>query len=76
MGAHHPAAYFAEAIIHPNRVILIGEGYTGPDGLSTMPNYNEELTVAELIDLVTYLKSLQGDMKHEMKHRTGHGHSH
>jgi len=76
MGLHHPVAYFAEAIIHPNRVILIGEGYTGPDGLSTMPNYNEDLTVAELIDLVAYLKSLQGNMQHEMKHKTEHGHTH
>ncbi|MEE9172245.1 MAG: c-type cytochrome [candidate division NC10 bacterium] len=58
MGIHHPAAYFAETIINPNRVIIVGEGYTGSDGLSTMPSYNEDLTVAELVDLVAYLKSL------------------
>ncbi len=77
MGAYHPAAYFAETIINPNRIIVLGEGYTGQDGLSTMPNYNEDLTVAELVDLVAYLKSLRGEMKHQMKHNieqtTGHG---
>lgn len=73
MGAHHPATYFAETIINPNRVIIQGEGYTGPDGLSTMPSYNEDLTVAELIDLVAYLKSLQGRMKQKMEHPMGDG---
>lgn len=73
MGAHHPAAYFAEAIVNPNRIIVLGEGYTGLDGLSTMPSYNEDLTVADLVDLVAYLKSLRGGMKHEMKHTPGHG---
>src|SRR4029453_9703880 len=34
MGAHHPAEYFAESIINPNAVILLGPGHTGPDGLS------------------------------------------
>ena len=73
MGAHHPASYFAETIINPNRVIIQGEGYTGPDGLSTMPSYNEDLTVAQLIDLVAYLKSLQGGMEQKMEHPMGDG---
>jgi mono/diheme cytochrome c family protein len=59
MGAHHPAAYLAESILHPNAVIITGQGYTGPDGLSRMPEYNSSLTIAQLIDLVAYLKSLQ-----------------
>jgi mono/diheme cytochrome c family protein len=59
MGAHHPAAYLAESILHPNAVIITGKGYTGPDGLSRMPEYNSSLTIAQLIDLVAYLKSLQ-----------------
>jgi mono/diheme cytochrome c family protein len=70
MGAFHPAGYFAESIVNPNRIIVVGEGYTGSDGLSTMPNYNDTLTVAELIDLVAYLKSLQGPMP-----RKGMGHT-
>ncbi len=69
MGIHHPAAYFVETIINPNRIIVVGEGYTGSDGLSTMPNYNEDLTVAELVDLVAYLKSLTPKGGHS---HTGH----
>lgn len=73
MGPHHPAAYFAETIINPNRIIIQGKGYTGPDGLSTMPSYNEDMTLAELIDLVAYLRSLQGEMKQKMEHSMGRG---
>lgn len=58
MGGHHPAAYFAESIMNPNRVIVEGPGYTGPDGLSKMPDYSESMTVRQLIDLVAYLTSL------------------
>lgn len=58
MGRHHPAEYFAEALLNPNRVIIEGPGYTGPDGSSKMPDYNDVLTVRQLIDLVAYLKSL------------------
>lgn len=64
MGAYHPAEYFAESILNPNAVIVMGPGYTGPDGLSIMPDYRESLMVAELIDLVAYLKSLQGGHHH------------
>ena len=39
MGSHHPAEYFAESILNPNRVIVQGAGYTGEDGLSKMPSY-------------------------------------
>lgn len=66
MGDQHPADYFLEAILNPNAVIVTGPGYTGPDGLSIMPDYRESLTVAELLDLVAYLTSLRG----------GHGHAH
>lgn len=60
MGGHHPAEYLAESILNPNAVIVAEPGYTGPDGLSIMPDYRESLTVAELIELVAYLKSLGG----------------
>jgi len=58
MGAHHPAEYFAESVLNPNRVIVVGPGYTGADGLSKMPGYADTMTVRQLVDLVAYLKSL------------------
>lgn len=64
MGGRHPAEYFAESILDPNAVIVTGPGYTGPDGLSVMPDYRESLTVSELIDLIAYLKSLAGADPH------------
>lgn len=68
MGGHHPAEYFAESIVNPNRVIIEGPGFTGPDGSSKMPDYADSMTVRQLIDLVAYLKSLTGSMQHEMHH--------
>jgi mono/diheme cytochrome c family protein len=64
MGDHHPAEYFAESILNPNAVIVTEPGYTDADGLSIMPDYRDSLTVAELIDLVAYLKSLRGAHDH------------
>jgi uncharacterized protein involved in high-affinity Fe2+ transport len=64
MGGHHPAEYFAESILNPNAVIVMGPDYTDTQGFSTMPDYRESLTVAELIDLVAYLKSLGGEHGH------------
>ena len=58
MGEHHPAGYLAESILNPNAVIVKGPGYIGPDGRSTMPDYRDALSVADLIDLVAYLRSL------------------
>ncbi len=69
MGGLHPTEYIAESIINPNAVILTGPGYTGHDGLSTMPDYSELLTLRQLLDLVAYLKSLTP--KGESPHR-GH----
>jgi len=72
MGAHHPAEYFAESILNPNRVIVMGPGYTGPDNLSKMPSYAETMTLKQLIDVVAYLKSLtEGDMWHGGHHMGG-----
>ncbi len=58
MGAHHPPAYFAEAILNPDAVLIEGPGYIGPDGHSVMPDY-PEMTVRQLGDLVAYLSSLK-----------------
>jgi len=60
MGAAHPAEFLAEAIVNPNAVIIDEPGFTGPDGRSKMPTFNDDMTVAQLIDLVAYLKSLTG----------------
>ena len=58
MGPLHEQDYFVEAIINPGRLIEKGKGYEAPDGSSKMPSYNDSMTVQELLDLVTYLKSL------------------
>jgi copper resistance protein D len=57
MRGHHPAGYLIESILNPDAVIVEGPGYTRPDGRSTMPEY-PDLTLAELIDLVAYLRGL------------------
>ena len=64
MGPEHPAEYLAEAILNPNAVILTEPGYTGQDGLSTMPSYADLLTLKEWADLIAYLKSLNGGSPH------------
>ncbi len=57
MGSHHPRAYFAEAIVNPDAVLIDGPGYVDGSGHSTMPNY-DSITIGELQDLVAYLASL------------------
>jgi putative copper export protein/mono/diheme cytochrome c family protein len=57
MRGHHPAGYLIESILNPNAVIVEGPGYTKRDGRSTMPDY-PQLTLADLIDLVAYLRGL------------------
>jgi mono/diheme cytochrome c family protein len=68
MAGLHPAEYFAESIINPNAVIdhdAKEKGYTGPDGKSKMPSYNDTLTITQLADLTAYLTSLKaGGHKH------------
>jgi mono/diheme cytochrome c family protein len=64
MGGMHPPEYLAESILNPNAVIVTGPGFTGPDGLSIMPDYRDSLSLAETIDLVAYLRSLTGGEHH------------
>jgi hypothetical protein len=73
MGDHHPVEYFAESILNPNAIIVIGPGYTDAAGMSIMPDYRDSLTVAELIDLVAYVKSLRGSRAHDAA-GAHHGH--
>jgi putative copper export protein len=58
VGRHHPAGYLLESILNPNAVIVEGRGYTGADGRSIMPDVRDQLSVTDLIDLVSYLKTL------------------
>jgi len=60
VGAHHPAAYFAESILAPNAVLLEGPRYIGPDGKSIMPSFADSLSVTQLLDLVAFIKSQDG----------------
>jgi hypothetical protein len=64
MGAHHPAAYFVEAILNPSAIVVDGEGSATPGGLSTMPAY-PDMSLVDLTDVVAYLASLT----------TGHDHA-
>lgn len=57
MGSHHPPAYFAEALLDPDAVVLEGAGWVDEDGRSTMPAY-PDMTARQLGDLVSYLTSL------------------
>ena len=57
MGPLHPLEYFAESIMNPDAVAAVQ--YRGADGKSTMPSYNEKMTVQELVDVSAYLASLK-----------------
>jgi hypothetical protein len=49
-------------------VIVAGPGYVGRDGRSIMPDYRDSLTVAELVDLVAYIRSLGAGDPHRHHH--------
>jgi mono/diheme cytochrome c family protein len=59
MGPLHDAPYFLEALVNPSATIERGLDYEAADGSSKMPSYNDSMTVQELIDLVSYLRSLR-----------------
>jgi len=59
IGARHPGE-LVESILNPNAQILDGPGYSDASGRSIMPDYRDKLTVAELIDLVEYLRTFDG----------------
>jgi len=67
MGSHHPPAYFLEAILNPDAVLVDGQGYVSHQGRSTMPVY-PDLTITQLEDLVAYLASLKSDDPHAGHH--------
>ena len=57
MGPLHPLEYFAESVMNPSAVVA--KQYRDANGKSTMPTYNDRMTVQELIDLASYLASLR-----------------
>jgi len=63
MGRHHPTEYLVESLVNPSAVLIDGPGYVGGDGRSIMPA-TPAMTLAQLIDLVAYLKSQGGDAGH------------
>ena len=63
MGQHHPTEYLVESLVNPSAVVIDGPGYVGGDGRSIMPA-TPAMTLAQLIDLVAYLKSQGGDAGH------------
>jgi mono/diheme cytochrome c family protein len=74
MGAHHPAGYFAEAIMNPSVLLIDGPGYAGPDGKSVMPSY-DSMTIAELADIVAFLQSqTSGQAAHDHAQHVAMGH--
>ena len=69
MGPLHPLEFFSESVINPGA--YAAKKYRGPDGKSTMPSYNDRMTVQELIDLSSYIASLKP--KGVAKSATGEG---
>ena len=63
MGQHHPTEYLVESLVNPSAVLIEGPGYVGGDGRSIMPA-TPAMTLAQLIDLIAYLKSQGGDAGH------------
>jgi sulfur-oxidizing protein SoxX len=61
MGPLHPLEYFAESVMNPNAVVA--KQYRDANGKSTMPIYNDKLTVQELIDVSAYLAHFDPKMR-------------
>jgi len=61
IGTRHSVADLLGSLLNPDASVVQGPGSTHPSGRSLMPDYRDRLTVRQLIDLVAYLQSLQGD---------------
>jgi hypothetical protein len=57
MGPMHPVEFFAESIVNPNAVVP--KEYRQSDGKSPITDFNEKMTVRELIDVSAYVASLR-----------------
>ena len=62
IGAVQTYEYLLESVLNPSAVVLpdpsIDKQYSGEDGTSKMPDFLDTMTARQLLDLVTYLKSL------------------
>lgn len=57
-----PREYLAESIVNFERYIAHGQykkGYVAADGTSRMGDYNDLLTIRDLLDLVEFLKGIR-----------------
>ena len=60
--ARLPREYLAESVVNFERYLAHGQykkGYVAADGTSRMGDYNELLTIRELVDLVDFLKGIR-----------------
>jgi hypothetical protein len=60
--ARLPREYLAESVVNFERYIAHGQykkGYVAADGTSRMGDYNDLLTVRDLLDLVEFLKGIR-----------------
>jgi mono/diheme cytochrome c family protein len=65
MAGMHPVEFFAESIINPNAVIdsdAKEKDYVEDDGRSKMPDYDDILTIKQVLDVAAYLSSLKGEV--------------
>ncbi len=53
------AQYLFDSIVFPNKVILKGQGYTGDDGKSVMPEFHDTMTLRQLYNLVAFMQTLK-----------------
>jgi len=64
VGAVQDYEYLFESVVNPNAVVLPNPSkdkhYADEDGNSKMPDFLDSITSRELVDLVAYLKSLDG----------------
>jgi mono/diheme cytochrome c family protein len=65
IGSIQTRQYLFESIVSPNAVIVKGETHTTIDGATKMPEYHDTMTLRWLVDLVTYMATLQGGADEE-----------
>lgn len=59
IAAMQDAQYIYDSIVFPNKVIVKGEGFTGEDGKSKMPEFHDTITIRQLYDLIAFLTTLK-----------------
>lgn len=59
IAAIQDAQYMYESIVFPNKVIVKGEGFTGEDGKTKMPEFHDTMTIRQIYDLIAFLQTLK-----------------